>query len=58
MTASLAAQGLAAPKAAALGVYLHGAAGDKAAEKYSQQAMQPADIAGCVGEVFKELEDR
>jgi NAD(P)H-hydrate epimerase len=39
-----------------LGVYLHGLAGDIAAEKYSQQAMIAGDIIYCLGEAFKKIE--
>ena len=36
-----------------LGVYLHGLAGDIAAEKFSQEAMLPGDIILNLGEAFK-----
>lgn len=42
--------------AAACGVWLHGAAGDRAAAKYSQYAMQPTELAACLPEVFLEGE--
>ena len=42
--AGLAAQGLSSYKAAYLGVYLHGAAGDRAAQIHGQYAMTASDI--------------
>lgn len=41
------------PEAAILGVWLHGLAGDIAAEKYSQQAMQAGDLIQCLSEAWK-----
>jgi NAD(P)H-hydrate epimerase len=52
---SLLAQGYAEVEAAILGIYLHGSAGDVAAAKYSQEAMIAGDIAGCLGEAFKQI---
>jgi NAD(P)H-hydrate epimerase len=49
----LLAQGYTSEQAAILGVYLHGLAGDHAAEKYSQEAMVAGDIVECMGEAFK-----
>ncbi len=43
------------PEAAILGTYLHGLAGDLAAEKYSQQAMQAGDLLDCMGEAWNLL---
>ena len=43
------AQGYAPDVAAILGVYLHGAAGDAAAQKYGQRAMLPSDLIECLG---------
>lgn len=40
-------------EAALLGVYLHGLAGDLAAEHFSQEAMIASDITACLGEAFK-----
>ena len=42
------AQGYAPDVAAILGVYLHGAAGDAAAQKYGQRAMLPSDLIECL----------
>ncbi|HEX2682604.1 MAG TPA: NAD(P)H-hydrate dehydratase [Ferruginibacter sp.] len=41
--------------AALLGVYLHGSAGDHAAELYSKEAMIAGDIIGHLGDAFKEI---
>ncbi len=45
------AQGYTPDVAAILGVYLHGAAGDTAAQKYGQRAMLPSDLIECLGHV-------
>src|SRR5689334_16643318 len=45
-------------KSAILGVYLHGLAGDIAAEKYSQEAMTAVDIVEGLGEAFRSIERR
>ena len=50
------AQGYSSLHTCLLGVYLHGLAGDIAAEKYSQQAMIAGDIIYCLGEAFKKIE--
>ncbi len=42
-------------EACLLGVYLHGLAGDIAAEKFSQQSMIAGDIINCLGEAFKKF---
>jgi len=52
---SLLAQGYPSDNAAILGVYLHGLAGDIAAEKNSQEAMIAGDIIECLGAAFKEV---
>ncbi len=49
----LLAQGYSSEHAAILGVYLHGLAGDIAAEKFSKEAMIAGDIVECLGEAFK-----
>jgi len=49
----LSAQKYALPEALLLGVYLHGLAGDIAAGKYSQQAMQATDVINCIGDAWK-----
>jgi len=38
--------------AAALGVYLHGVAGDMAAKLYSEESMLPSDLIQCLGKTF------
>ncbi|MDR1876163.1 MAG: NAD(P)H-hydrate dehydratase [Flavobacteriaceae bacterium] len=48
----LLAQGYKPELAALLGVFIHGKAGDYAAEKYSQEAMTPQDIIKCLSDVF------
>jgi ADP-dependent NAD(P)H-hydrate dehydratase / NAD(P)H-hydrate epimerase len=55
MITGLLAQGYAPENAALLGVYLHGLAGDIAAEKFSKEAMIAGDIVRCLGEAFKRL---
>ena len=51
----LMAQQYSLPEAAMLGVYLHGLAGDIAAEKYSQPGMQAGDLVNCMAEAWKLL---
>ncbi len=53
--AGLLAQGYSSLHTSLLGAYLHGLAGDIAAEKFSQEAMIAGDIANCLGEAFKTL---
>lgn len=53
----LRARGYNALEAAILGVYLHGVAGDKAADYYSQEGMNAGDLADFIGEGYRELED-
>ena len=48
----LLAQGYSPVETAILGVYLHGSAGDFAAEKFSQEAMLAGDIVDCLGNAF------
>ena len=55
MIASLLAQGATAVQAAALGVWMHGRAGDFAAERLTEYAMTPADVIEFLPDVFKEL---
>ena len=54
----LRARGYQALEAAILGVYLHGLAGDKAADYYGQEGMNAGDLADFIGESWLELEDR
>ena len=51
----LLAQGYTEKNACILGVYLHGLAGDIAAEKMSQEAMIASDITVNLGEAFKQI---
>lgn len=53
MIAGFSAQGFSPALAAACGVYLHGAAGDIAAERYSEWAMLPDDLSNCLPDAFK-----
>ena len=52
----LLAGGLKPSDAAELGVYLHGAAGDAAAERYGKHALLATDIAACLSDVQKKWE--
>lgn len=51
----LLAQGYPQKEACLLGVYLHGVAGDIAAENLSQEAMIAGDIIECTGEAYKQI---
>ena len=51
----LMAQSYPLPEAALIAVYLHGRAGDIAADKYSQQAMTASDVINNIGSAWKEL---
>jgi NAD(P)H-hydrate epimerase len=51
----LLAQGYDSLSAASLGVYLHGLAGDIAAEELSQESMIAGDIIACLGKAFKRV---
>jgi hydroxyethylthiazole kinase-like uncharacterized protein yjeF len=51
---ALLAQSYSPASAAALGVYLHGYAGDLAAGLYSEEAMMPTDLIHCLGKTFLE----
>mgnify|MGYP003292077790 CR=1 FL=1 len=52
---SLLAQGFAAKEAAVSGVYLHGLAGDKAAETIGQVSMTASDICLAIRQVMKDI---
>lgn len=52
---SLLAQNYSVKEAALFGVWLHGKAGDFAAEKHSKEAMIPSDLIAELGNVFKYL---
>ena len=58
MIVSLLAQGFDPQKAVAWAVWIHGAAGDTAAEMLGEYAMTPLDLLSCLPEVLKEAEDR
>jgi ADP-dependent NAD(P)H-hydrate dehydratase / NAD(P)H-hydrate epimerase len=49
------AQGYSSLHTCLLAVYLHGLAGDIAAQKFSQEAMIAGDITACLGDAFKEV---
>ena len=51
----LLAQGYHSLEAARLGVYLHGLAGDIAAQQHSAEAMIASDIAECLGAAYKQI---
>jgi len=55
MILSFLAQGYSPKQAAVLGVYLHGLAGDIAAEKISEESMIAGDIVDNIGEAFLQL---
>ena len=52
---SLLAQGLSPEDAAVAAVYLHGTAGDLAAEKYGIESMIAGDIIKCIGSAFTKV---
>jgi ADP-dependent NAD(P)H-hydrate dehydratase / NAD(P)H-hydrate epimerase len=52
---SLLAQGLSPEDAAVAAVYLHGVAGDVAAEKYGMESMIAGDIIKCIGSAFTKV---
>lgn len=54
VTGGLLAQGMEAEKAAVLGVYIHGAAGDKAAEEKGRYALMAGDVVECLGSVTRQ----
>lgn len=58
MIVSLLAQGFAPRQAVPWAVYLHGAAGDAAAEKLGEYAMIPLDLLNCLPQVLKGAENR
>ncbi|MBO4806294.1 MAG: NAD(P)H-hydrate dehydratase [Paludibacteraceae bacterium] len=55
---SLLAQNYTAEQAALLGVYLHGLAGDLAAEEISQESLLAGDIANYIGKAYRFLQVR
>jgi NAD(P)H-hydrate epimerase len=55
---SLLAQGYTPENAAVLGVYLHGLAGDIAAEESSYESIIASDIIKCLGKAFNKIRDK
>ena len=53
---AFAAQGIEPFRAALLGLYVHGAAGDKAAAYYGQEGMNAADLIDFLGEALAEIQ--
>lgn len=58
MIGSVAAQGYAPFDAACAGVYMHGLAGDAAADKLGQEAMLPRDIVDSISGAFRILKEK
>ncbi len=56
MIAGLISRGYSPENAAIVGVYLHGSAGDKAADYFGTEGMNSADIIDFIPETFKDLE--
>lgn len=57
MIVSFLAQGMEPEWAACAGVYLHGMAGDLAAQRFSQRGMLPSDLALVLPELFLKMEE-
>lgn len=57
MLLSLLAQGYSPENAAVLGVYLHGLAGDIAAEQSSFESIIASDIINCIGKAFNRIRE-
>ena len=55
MIGAFLAQGVSAYESAVMGAYLHGAAGDFAAEQFSRYAMLPSDLIAAIPTVFTRL---
>ena len=53
----LLAQGYSPLESCLFGVYLHGLAGDFAADRFSQEAMLAGDIINCMSEAFKAIQE-
>lgn len=51
----LLARGYTAPRAAVLGVWLHGAAGDKSRDYYGAEAMNSSDLSDFLGEAWMQI---
>ena len=55
MIGTIAGQGYSPFKSAYIGAYMHGLAGDIAAEKLTQEAMLPRDIINCLSDSFRRI---
>ena len=55
LLAGLMARGYGAEEASLLGVYVHGMAGEKAADYYGKEAMNSSDIVDFIGDAFGEM---
>ena len=55
---SLLSQNYSSKDAAIFGVWLHGKAGDLAAEKYSKEAMLPSDLINEIGNIYKYIAEK
>ena len=58
MIAAFIAQGFDAATSAFVAVHIHGVAGDIAAKRFSERAMTPTDMIGCLCDVFLDYEKR
>jgi len=56
--AALLGQSYSPGEAALLGVYLHGLAGDLAADTHSQESMLPSDLTDHLGKAFQIIQKR
>ena len=54
--AALLARGISVNLACALGVFIHGLAGDVAANKYGKTSMMATDIVNQLPKIFKQIE--
>lgn len=55
MIAGLIAQGIGVSQAACCGVYMHGMAGDRCAQTFSQYGMTPSDLLQEIPQIFREI---
>ena len=55
MITGFAAQGLGHEAAACCGVYIHGLAGDRCADKLSQYGMLPTDMLTEIPQIFRDM---
>jgi NAD(P)H-hydrate epimerase len=54
---SLLSQGYTSENAALLGVFIHGVAGDLAAEESCYESIIASDIINCIGKAFNKIRD-